>query len=242
MGGFANSVFQAMTGWLRTLVSLIWNYAADSGSPSLIQWIGNNWVSLIIGLCILGVAADFTVYLFRWKPYLVWKSFFHRNRARKGEKSEEGSGLNSENNMYQDAAEEHYRPERRDQEGMLLSEPEYSMERENSKPVRSWEWNESLNRNEPRDRMSESGFRGYRMTDDMDFEEDYESGDRTARFEQALKPQRRRRSRVSEFIGENAAEQDYVSPDKLIDRRDAYRRPVYPSNWRRSDDQNQSGK
>lgn len=243
MGGFANSVLQTMVGWVRTLVSLVWNYAADATGPSLLEWVSSHWISLAVGLCILGAVVDLVIYLIRWRPYLVWKSFFRRKRARGrvgfGREPALNTGISADRVGANRRAFQKYESDEDEEvleEDHPPSDSEYGIEISRSAPVRSWGWKENPDSNDPRTRMDDSGFRGYRSADLAPYEENYEDEDRTTRFEQALRPRRSRRSRVSELIGENTGEQEYVPPEKVIDSRDAYRRPVYPSNWRRSGD------
>lgn len=80
MGNFANTVFSMMLGWFRTAVSDLWNLFTASDGNSLLVWIGNHWIHLVIILCVAGTAADIVVHLFRWRPLTVWASFFRRLR------------------------------------------------------------------------------------------------------------------------------------------------------------------
>ena len=50
----------------------------------------------------------------------------------------------------------------------------------------------------------------------------------TPLFEEAIRPRRRR---VSRLLNESGRE-DTVSPDQLIDQYAAYRKPVYPRRWK----------
>lgn len=76
MGSFANSLFTILLGWLQGAVSAVWNAFTTENGNSFFTWIGKNWLLIAGVLCLTGLAADFCVYLFRWKPYKVWKSFF----------------------------------------------------------------------------------------------------------------------------------------------------------------------
>ena len=82
MGGFANTVFSLLLGWLRTVASLVWSGLADPKGSSLFVWIGDHWIVIAAVLCVVGAAADLAVYLFRWKPLTVWKSYFRRKRMK----------------------------------------------------------------------------------------------------------------------------------------------------------------
>lgn len=80
MGSFANSLFKIMLGWLQGAVSAVWSAFTSEKGNSLFNWIGRNWILIAGILCVIGLAADLCVYIFRWKPFRVWKSFFSRDR------------------------------------------------------------------------------------------------------------------------------------------------------------------
>ena len=93
MGSFSNTVFSILLGWLQILVSMIWSALTEKDGHSFLEFIGNHWLILAAVLCAIGLAADFTVYLFRWQPYKVWKTFRKRIRNRREEKQ---AALNQE--------------------------------------------------------------------------------------------------------------------------------------------------
>ncbi len=86
MGSFSNTVFSILLGWLQILVSMIWSALTAKDGHSFLQLIGDHWILIAAVLCLIGLAADFAVYLFRWQPYKVWKSFWNRNRKDRKEK------------------------------------------------------------------------------------------------------------------------------------------------------------
>ena len=77
MGNIANAVFQTLLGWIRTLAAEVW-HTATTDSRTILEWIGRNWIGAALILCAIGLTADLVVYLFRWQPYRVWRSFFFR--------------------------------------------------------------------------------------------------------------------------------------------------------------------
>ena len=91
MGSFANLLFTLMLGWIQPAISTIGFAFTNPGGGSFLQWLGDHWILLVVILCVIGVVADLGVYIFRWKPQLVWKSFFSRLRKRRdgGEEPEE---------------------------------------------------------------------------------------------------------------------------------------------------------
>ena len=80
MGSFANSLFKMMLGWLQAAVSAVWSAFTSENGSSVFNWIGRHWILLAGILCVIGLVTDLCVYIFRWKPYKVWKSFFTGSR------------------------------------------------------------------------------------------------------------------------------------------------------------------
>ena len=85
MGSFANTLFTILLGWLQGAVSAVWSAFTSEKGNGFLTWIGDHWILLAGILCIIGLAADLGVYLMRWKPLKVWKSFLFRNRDEDGE-------------------------------------------------------------------------------------------------------------------------------------------------------------
>ena len=74
MGNFANTLFSVLLGWVQSAVAWLWKIIGADGAEGLMGWVLDNWLALVVILCILGLAVDFVVYLFRWQPYRVWRS------------------------------------------------------------------------------------------------------------------------------------------------------------------------
>ena len=83
MGTLANSVFQALMGWIRAVALEIWNTFSSPEGTTLMGWVGAHWKGLAFGMCVLGLTVDLIVYLFRWQPYRVWRS---QRRGRQSER------------------------------------------------------------------------------------------------------------------------------------------------------------
>ncbi len=80
MRGFAQTLFNALLGWIRTLVEGVWDILFSSDAQQWLRWIGDNWMVLFVFLCLCGVALDYVVWFFRWRPYYVWGSSMRRLR------------------------------------------------------------------------------------------------------------------------------------------------------------------
>lgn len=78
MGGFANSALNLLLGWVRGAAQWLWQLIESPNGSALINWLSKHWLAAVIVLCVVGVLADFVIYLFRWRPDQVWRSFFRR--------------------------------------------------------------------------------------------------------------------------------------------------------------------
>ena len=90
MGSFANALFSVLLGWLQTFASLLWSAFTSKDGNSVLTFIGNNWIKIGIILCLIGLIADFAVYLIRWEPYKVWRTFWKKLKGRKATDSSIG--------------------------------------------------------------------------------------------------------------------------------------------------------
>lgn len=82
MGQFANTIFSLMLGWVHTAAAWLWGLATNSNVNAWFRWMLEHWLFLVVLLCIGGAVIDFIVYLVRWQPYRVWRSFLHRLTAK----------------------------------------------------------------------------------------------------------------------------------------------------------------
>ena len=98
MGSFANSLFKYMLGWLQPAVSSVWSAFTNEKGNSFFNWIGRNWIWAAAALCLIGLAADLIIYILRWRPYKVWKSFFSgaKDEADEPEEAPYGYRINLE--------------------------------------------------------------------------------------------------------------------------------------------------
>lgn len=83
MGNFANSAIRLMLGWARSAASWLWQLIESPEGNTLFDWLGSHWVLLAVLVCVLGIVIDLIVYFFRWRPDLVWRSYFRRRAERK---------------------------------------------------------------------------------------------------------------------------------------------------------------
>ena len=78
MGQFAGTLFRLLLGWVQTAVSWLWNLVTNADVSAGLGWLLDNWLTLLVLLCISGLLVDFLVYLLRCQPYRVWRSFLQR--------------------------------------------------------------------------------------------------------------------------------------------------------------------
>ena len=80
MNAFANTLFALLLSWVKGLVQTVWNMFSG-GADGFFVWLGDHWLGLVAVICLLGAAADLIVWLFRWRPDLVWRTKMRRFRA-----------------------------------------------------------------------------------------------------------------------------------------------------------------
>ena len=71
MGTLADSLFNVLMSWVRALVNSIWAlFTTDH--MTLLEFLGKNWVILVVIMLAAGLVIDWLVWLIRWKPYHLW--------------------------------------------------------------------------------------------------------------------------------------------------------------------------
>ena len=220
MGSFANTVFSILLGWMQGLISAIWSAFNGKEGDSFLQFIGNNWIKIAMILCAVGMIVDFVVYIFRWQPYKVWRSFWRRM------KNKEETSYEAERELSEDwkndgagPAQTYFpeslradEPEERDFSRRRQTEPEADHD------LSRWEVSEKeMPEPEPEAEITKAG---YTVPLDSPYRK---PGNRTGR----------RRLRVS-MLGDADEEGEihYFSPRPIVDHREAYHAPVYPEGWK----------
>ena len=234
MGSFANSLFKFMLGWLQGAVAAVWSAFTSQNGSALFNWIGRYWILIAGILCLIGLAADLCVYLFRWKPFRVWRRFFSRGR----ETDETGAELPG---PAVSEAPVPIRPEPAQEPDLTRWEPEPAPD--------------ATTVVQPVKKPAMVTHAGYVVPEDSPYRRPVqnkpETGipvppepitpqteDRTGRQEPVpLTPRRRRRISVSELFTDPEEElKEFDAPQNIIDSRTAYRAPVYPSGWKKSEE------
>ena len=219
MGSFANTLFSLLLGWLKTVTSTIWSALTNKGNESFLQFIGKNWILIAVILCAAGLAVDFAVYMFRWEPWKVWRSFWRRIKHRDTEPEEE---IPPEEDVYADP----YRDGYEEEEEQQAPEPEPTEEEAFAR------WREERPvREEPR-AAAEVTRAGYEVPYDSVYRRPVDREAPAGEYGTGA-PTRRRR-RFSNLLGEadDGEQFHYFAPRPIMDHRDAYNEPVYPQKWK----------
>ena len=207
MGTLANILFQTLMGWIRTLSLDVWSTISSPEGTTFLGWIGAHWKGLVADALLFSLSVavgltpemiDLAVYLMRWQPIRVWRSFFRRRKLPKEEYPEDEEDFREESDFEFTSTG-------------IAQEPEPVLQEEYAFPGAGrigTEWQATEER-------EESAW------------ERYEPEGTTAAFEQAIRPRRRRVTRML-----SDTQEDTLPPEELIDRYAAYRRPVYPRSWK----------
>ena len=233
MEGFSSTVFKLTLGWVRNAVHLIWD-GISNPSGGFFMWISDHWLIVFIILCVTGALLDLIVYLFRWRPDLVWKSYFRRRKGRKYSDQR----IEGEENGNREPV--HSGPR-------FVSNRNISAEGLEPKVVHGYTEEDDLERwrepeaEEYEEISAEEAMCTYygvpldspyrRPVSDRTYDDDHRSN--TERNLEKIAPQRRRRRSVAGlFSGEDDQMSLYEAPQPVIDSREAYHAPVFPRNWK----------
>lgn len=229
MGSFANSLFRILLGWLQTVVYMVWGAVNTSGG-SFLQWIGNHWILLAVLLCLLGASADLVIYLFRWQPHKVWASFFRRIGGRGA--ADADTSADEEANTGHQASSFAYAE---DEEVPIPDEYETSALM-NHRHIE----NEILQTaDSPTEKHSVTTPAGYTVPLDSPYRRPREGRSGYENDEEMSPNDRpqimttgRRRRRASLLFGDDERDAGHFeAPQDIINQHDAYRKPVYPTEW-----------
>ena len=247
MGSFANSLFKIMLGWLQTAVSAVWSAITSENGNLIFNWIGRHWILLAGILCAIGLITDLCVYIFRWKPYKVWKSFFTGNKeADLRQPDTDLKSVGSQKSKVEDSGQIN-----RLSAGSAV--PVRNDIREESDLSR-WETGDANDADRESVLIEEKPATitnaGYIVPADSPYRRPAEE---MIQIEEPSKntylqgiekkeptpviPRRRKRINVSELFTDPEEElRQFDAPQHVIDSRKAYRDPVYPRGWKKSEE------
>ena len=82
MNVIADRLFSLLLGWTRGIFNNLWNLLTNN-SAGVVGFFERFWLPMILILLLVGTAADYIVWLIRWRPYYVWRSWFMRRSRKK---------------------------------------------------------------------------------------------------------------------------------------------------------------
>ena len=77
MNAFADWLFGALFGWMGSAANGAWNALVNAGG-GISSFFTKYWFLLLLAAVIIGTVLDYAVWLIRWRPYLVWRSWLIR--------------------------------------------------------------------------------------------------------------------------------------------------------------------
>lgn len=237
MGSFANSMFSVLLGWIKTAFGWVWNAMFNAEDGGLIGWIGENWLGLIIALSVGCMAVDVVVHLLRWRPYKVWASFFRRlfGKEETEEETAQFSGRMSREWHYADGTalteevdvpEEEWYTEELPAARISSVEMSQRYVQAFARPEKL-KYQEELKKDQP-----VQGLEDYPQPKDKQAQqEEQQPTTRTERI-------RKRMARLTARPEGEELELRYRPAPPAVDKRDAYRAPFIPPQWKKPADQN----
>jgi hypothetical protein len=82
MNVIADRLFGLLLGWTRGLFNSLWNLVTNHSS-GIVGFFERFWLPMIVILLLVGTLADYIVWIIRWRPYYVWRSWFMRRDREK---------------------------------------------------------------------------------------------------------------------------------------------------------------
>ena len=74
--------YAALRGFLHGLSDRVWAFIRGGGSNAgVFSWLAAHWIEVIVFMVIVGVLADWFIWIVRWRPYLLWFSNLRRRRV-----------------------------------------------------------------------------------------------------------------------------------------------------------------
>ncbi|MGI6695928.1 MAG: hypothetical protein ACOX6O_06795 [Christensenellales bacterium] len=83
MNIIADRLFGLLLGWTRGLFNSLWNLVTNHSS-GITGFLQRFWLPMIVILLMAGTITDYVVWIIRWRPHYVWRSWFsRRDRSRR---------------------------------------------------------------------------------------------------------------------------------------------------------------
>lgn len=82
MNTFADWLFSALFGWMGSVANGAWNALVNAGG-GISSFFSKYWLIFLLAAIMIGTVLDYAVWLVRWRPYLVWRSWLTRRLRRR---------------------------------------------------------------------------------------------------------------------------------------------------------------
>ena len=74
MTGIVDLAYTLLLGWVRLVFDWIWKIVAGEGAGAPLQWFLQNWKVWFVIIVVAGLAADWLMWIVRWRPYRLLMS------------------------------------------------------------------------------------------------------------------------------------------------------------------------
>lgn len=85
MNILADRLFNLMLGWTRSLFNSIWNLLTND-QQGFIGFLQRFWLPILVILVVAGTLADYIIWLVRWRPYFVWRTWLRQQTGKRRER------------------------------------------------------------------------------------------------------------------------------------------------------------
>ena len=82
MNAFADWLFSTLFGWMGSAANGAWNALVNT-SGGISSFFSKYWLLFLLAVIFAGTLLDYAVWLVRWRPYLVWRSWLTRRLRRR---------------------------------------------------------------------------------------------------------------------------------------------------------------
>lgn len=84
MAGIFELAYQLLLGWMRTLFDFGWKLVSGQSDGSGLASFLTNWKTWLITILVIGLAADWLMWIVRWRPYRLLFGKFKRGQKDEG--------------------------------------------------------------------------------------------------------------------------------------------------------------
>ena len=229
MSSFVNAFMNTLLAWVRDAAGWLWGIMAGEDG-GFVAWVGRNWIVLTVMLCAICMAVDLVVHMFRWRPHLVWASFFRRMRRHHNDTAHQSVGGRVRRWVYAD--------------GQTRTEAVSDEDEQDVQPLMiPLAVGTAANQPEADEAAEETWTEEAEQYDEADLpmEEQHLEAPQTRRRRTARKTTVSRVRRLAQKMIEPPAERDaipshYEAPSVPVNKEDAYHKPYIPPQWRQPGD------